>query len=71
MKLIAQQDDLRLYYSDANASFRFILFKIFNIEVCRGRILGKKFSKFLSQKTLDMAHAKLHAMKYVSGKFKA
>ena len=74
MKLIAQQDDLKLYYSDANASFCFILYKVchlFTIEVCRGRILGQKFSKFLSQRTLDAAHAKLHAIKYVSHKFKA
>ena len=73
-KCIAKQDDLELWFTTYNASFKYILFKkckYFKQEVCRSMVLGNAFKKHLKTSTLDHARAMMHGLKYTSKKFKA
>ena len=74
MKMIASEGDLELFYTNAYASCRYILYKRckgFKQELCRSLALGSCFKSWLKPSTIAHAKAMMHAVKYVSKKFKA
>lgn len=74
LKLLASELDYELWHSSHTTSYKYILFKKmsqFKQEMCRSMVLGKCFTKYLSKRSMDGAKAKMHALKFVSKKFKA